>query len=175
MNEVHFYSSKTRGMVMLVISGVFTWILLYFDFYRESYFSLIVLCLGLGLFLFGIIFSLLLLLRRKPLLTVSDKQIIIYSVLRKPKTINFEEVIFFFESDMKYHGIKTSEYICALMKFREEKPGLLDRISAELMPGSQNIKYSIQTDILQVETKTLLELLNSRIRPYNLLNNEIKG
>lgn len=154
---------------MLVVSCIFTFALIYIDFKGESIFMLVILYLGFLLFSFGIVYSMLLLLRRKPLLTVTEKQIIIYNVFRKPKSIDFEEVTLFFMIDMRHHGIKTSEYICIIMKNPKERTNMMDRISSELFPASSNVHYSIQTDVLNVKTKALLELLRSRIRPYCLL------
>ncbi len=106
--------------------------------------------------------------RTEPLLTVTDKQIIVYSILRKPTFIRFDDVALFFISDMRHHGIKTSEYICVIMKKPKENPNVIDKVSSAVFPQLEGIRYSIQTDILNVKAKVLLELLNSKIRPYNL-------
>lgn len=80
MEEHHFYASKIKDLVLLIICCVFTSGLFYIDFEDENLFIVIVLYLGMALFSIGIINSVLLLIRTKPLLTVTDQQIIVYNV-----------------------------------------------------------------------------------------------
>ncbi|WP_336965593.1 STM3941 family protein [Chryseobacterium contaminans] len=168
MKEHHFYSSKIKSLILLIISCVFTFGISYIDFKDENLFIIVMLCLGITLFSFGILYSILLLVRTEPLLTVTDKQIIVYNVLRKPTFIRFDEVALFFIVDMRHYGIKTSSYICVIMKQPKENTNVIDKVSSTVFPHLKGIRYSIQTDMLNVKAKVLLELLNSRIRPYNL-------
>ncbi|OCA78350.1 hypothetical protein BBH99_08665 [Chryseobacterium contaminans] len=168
MKEHHFYSSKIKSLILLIISCVFTFGISYIDFKDENLFIIVMLSLGITLFSFGILYSILLLVRTEPLLTVTDKQIIVYNVLRKPTFIRFDEVALFFIVDMRHYGIKTSSYICVIMKQPKENTNVIDKVSSTVFPHLKGIRYSIQTDILNVKTKVLLDLLNSRIRPYNL-------
>ncbi|MCS4305669.1 STM3941 family protein [Chryseobacterium sp. BIGb0232] len=174
MKERHFYSSKIKSLILLIISCVFTFGLSYTDFKDENIFIIGILSLGIALFSFGILYSILLLVRTEPLLTVTDKQIIVYNVLRKPTFIKFDEVTLFFIVDMRHYGIKTSSYICVIMNQPKKNPNVLDKVSTTVFPQLKGIRYSIQTDILNVKAKVLLELLNSRIRPYSLLDMENK-
>ncbi|REC62379.1 hypothetical protein DRF65_11760 [Chryseobacterium pennae] len=174
MKERHFYSSKIKSLILLIISCVFTFGLSYIDFKDENIFIIGILSLGITLFSFGILYSILLLVRTEPLLTVTDKQIIVYNVLRKPTFIRFDEVILFFIVDMRHCGIKTSSYICVIMNQPKKNPNVLDKVSTTVFPQLKGIRYSIQTDISNVKAKVLLELLNSRIRPYSLLDMENK-
>lgn len=102
MNEVHFYSSKIKSFFLLIISGFFTFSFIYFydDLKYKNLFKVIILYLGFALFLFGVIYSMILLLRRKPLLSVTDTQIIIYDILRKPVTLNFKDISHFMLSPL---------------------------------------------------------------------------
>lgn len=168
MKEHHFYSSKIKSIILLIISSVFTIGLSQINFENESLFVIVILSLGITLFSFGILYSILLLVRTEPLLTVTDKQIIIYNVLRKPTFIRFDDVALFFISDVRHYGIKTSEYIYVIMKKPKENENVIDKVALTVFPHLKGIRYSIQTDILNVKAKVLLELLNSRIRPYNL-------
>lgn len=168
MKEHHFYSSKIKSLILLIISCTFTIVLSYIDFGDKNLLIIVILSLGITLFSFGILYSILLLVRTEPLLTVTDKQIIVYSILRKPTFIRFDDVALFFISDMRHHGIKTSEYIGVIMKKPKENPNVIDKVSSAVFPQLEGIRYSIQTDILNVKAKVLLELLNSKIRPYNL-------
>lgn len=168
MKEQHFYSNKIKSIILLVISSVFTIGLSQLNFGDENLFVIVMLSLGITLFSFGILYSILLLVRSEPLLTVTDKQIIIYNVLRKPTFIRFDDVALFFISDIRHYGIKTSEYIYVIMKKPKENMNIVDKVALTVFPQFKGVRYSIQTDMLNVKAKVLLELLNSRIRPYNL-------
>ncbi|RXM49699.1 MULTISPECIES: STM3941 family protein [unclassified Chryseobacterium] len=168
MKEQHFYSNKIKSIILLVISSVFTIGLSQLNFGDENLFVIVMLSLGITLFSFGILYSILLLVRSEPLLTVTDKQIIIYNVLRKPTFIRFDDVALFFISDTRHYGIKTSEYIYVIMKKPKENMNIVDKVALTVFPQFKGVRYSIQTDMLNVKAKVLLELLNSRIRPYNL-------
>ncbi|PKF74802.1 STM3941 family protein [Chryseobacterium sp. PMSZPI] len=168
MKEHHFYSSKIKSIILLIISSAFTIGLSQLNFGDENLFVMVMLSLGISLFSFGILYSILLLVRTEPLLTVTDKQIIVYNVLRKPTFIRFDDVALFFISDMRHYGIKTSEYIYVIMKKPKENENIIDKVTLTIFPQFKGIRYSIQTDMLNVKAKVLLELLNSRIRPYNL-------
>jgi hypothetical protein len=54
------------------------------------------LLFGFIIFVFGIIISILYLIRKKPLLTVTTNEIIIYNILTKQINVNFEEIKSFF-------------------------------------------------------------------------------
>lgn len=168
MKEHHFYSSKIKSIILLVISSAFTIGLSQLNFGDESLFVIMMLSLGITLFSFGILYSILLLVRSEPLLTVTDKQIIVYNVLRKPTFIRFDDVALFFISDIRHYGIKTSEYIYVIMKKPKENMNIVDKVALTVFPQFKGVRYNIQTDMLNVKAKILLELLNSRIRPYNL-------
>lgn len=168
MKEHHFYSNKIKSLILLVVSSVFTIGLSQLNLGDESLFVIVMLSLGITLFSFGILYSILLLVRTEPLLTVTDKQIIVYNVLRKPTLIRFDDVTLFFISDVRHYGIKTSEYIYVMMKKPKENVNVIDKVALTVFPHFKGVRYSIQTDMLNVKAKVLLELLNSKIRPYNL-------
>lgn len=170
MKEVHFYSGKIKSLIMLIVSSIFTVGLYHIGFKNDSLFLMMILYLAFVLFLFGIVYSLLLLFRTKPLLTVTGQQMIIYNVLRKPTTINFDDVLLFSTSDMKHHGIKTTEFIHIVLKHPKKNSNLLNNISPRLFGNSESREYSFQIDMINVKTKVLLDLLQSKIKPYSLLN-----
>lgn len=115
--------------------------------------------LGFILFLSSLIFSIVLLLRRKPLLTVTDQQIIIYHMLGKSSSIDFEDIDSFYVSDTRNRGIKIAEHILIVLKSPEknDKNGKFPAYSSHM----------IQADILNVKAKFLLELLNTRLETFN--------
>lgn len=172
MKEIHFYSNKIKSLILMILSGIFTIGLWRIDFGKENLLLAVVLYLALGLFAFGFVYAALLLFRTKPLLTVTDRQVIIYNVLRKPTTIGFDNVLLFCTSDIRHFWIKTAEFIHIVLKQPKKNHNILDHISSKLVQNSGSLEYSIQTDMLNVKVKVLLELLQSKIRPYSLLEKE---
>lgn len=170
MKEVHFYSSKIKSLFLMILSGIFTFGLWRIDFGKENLPLAGVLYLALVLFAFGFVYAGLLLFRRKPLLTITDQQLIIYNVLRKPTTIDFDDVLLFCTSDIKHFWIKTAEFIHIVLKHPKKNSSLLNAIFSKMALNSESIQYSIQTDMLNVKVKVLLELLQNKIRPYSLLD-----
>lgn len=161
MKEIHFYSSKIKSLLMFIISSVFCY--LFFHFYKkldnENLFKVIISHLGFILFLFGFFYSIILLLRRKPLLTITNTQIIIHSTLAKTVLINFEDISSFFVSTTRFRGIKTTEYI-----FIVTKSSMKNKDSSKLYTEFSNPKHSIQTDILNIKTNDLLKILNDKLK-----------
>jgi hypothetical protein len=169
MKAVHFYSSKISGVTMLGISLIFTLFFIKYDLGNKNMGTVIMLNLGFVLVLFGGICSLLLLLRRKPLLTITDQQIIIYNLIKKPRVINLEDVSSFYESNQKQRMIKTAEFVHIVMKDSQKNKNSFQKESLKLFPNNE----VIHADILNVKTKTLLELLNNRLISFN--NTEASG
>ncbi|WP_394801807.1 STM3941 family protein [Chryseobacterium daecheongense] len=166
MNEVHFYSSKIKSFFLLIISGFFTFSFIYFydDLKYKNLFKVIILYLGFALFLFGVIYSMILLLRRKPLLSVTDTQIIIYDILRKPVTLNFKDISSFYVVSTHHRGLKTNEQICIITTFQKKKANsFLNRNISKIFPSFSYVQYGIQTSLLNVKTNELLKLLNKRL------------
>ncbi len=146
--EVHFYSNKIKSLILLIISFIFIFAFLNKKLGNAGLGLIIMFYLGFLLSSFGVVYSILLLFRTKPLLTVTDKQIIICNLLRKSTTINFEDISSFYISNTTFRGIKTSESIYINIK---SNPDPFDR--------KENV---ISTDLLNVKTSALLEILNSR-------------
>lgn len=155
MKETHFYSSKIVSFVMFVFSAIFTCGFIFMDIDRYSLFKIIMLKLGFVLFLFGLIYSLILLFRRKPLLTITDRQIIIYNMFRKQTIVDFEDIKSFYISNSAYRGIKTTESICIVLKPDKNKKS---------SKFSFYFHQAIQVDILNVKTKVLLRILNTKLK-----------
>ncbi|WP_394366434.1 STM3941 family protein [Chryseobacterium viscerum] len=148
LKEVHFYSNKIKSLILLVIGCAFIFIFFNKNLGNAGLGTIIMFYLGFLLFSFGAVYSILLLFRTKPLLTITDQNIIIYKLLSKPTTINFEDILSFYISDTTFRGIKVGECICITMKS-----------NLKFFDRTENI---INTDILNVKTNTLLGELNSR-------------
>jgi hypothetical protein len=148
---------------MLGISLIFIFLSVKYDLGNKNMGTVIIFNLGFVFFLFCGICSLLLLLRRKPMLTVTDRQIIIYNFIRKPKVINLEDVSSFYTSTQKHRGIKTIEFVHIAMKALPKNKHSFQKESLKFFPNNE----VIHADILNVKTKTLLELLNSRLASFN--------
>lgn len=174
MEELNFYTNKLTSLLLLFISSIFVFGGIFLgdkmlDF-EEKTFESIILILAFFLFTFGIVLSILLLTRKKPLLTITDKQIIIYSVLTSSKTIEINNVKSFFIVNNYTRGIKTNKQIFIELKKPTENYTkmwfykFLSKISKPLA----NSQYSIQTDFLNIKQQKLLEILNGKIKTsYN--------
>ncbi|WP_367118004.1 STM3941 family protein [uncultured Chryseobacterium sp.] len=94
MNEIHFYSSKIKSIILLILSSAFVYLFIHFyeELLYKSLFRIIIGYLGCILFSFGIVYSMLILFRQKPLLTINNNEIIIYDPLRKKILVPFENV-----------------------------------------------------------------------------------
>lgn len=170
MKEEHFYSNKLTSFLLLLISLIFiiTGILFgkkMIDF-EENLFKSVIFILGFLLFSFGIFLSFLLLKRKKPLLTITNREIIIHNVLYPSKTIQIDNIKSFFIVNTHHRGFKTNRQIFIELKKPKEKYintwfyKFLNKISKPLA----NSQYSIQTDFLNIKQQKLLELLNKKIK-----------
>lgn len=170
MKEENFYSNKLTSFLLLlislifVISGIFLGDKL-IDF-EENIFKSVILVLGFLLFSFGIILSILLLTRKKPLLTITNSQIIVHNVLTSSKTIQIDNIKSFFIVNNYHRGIKTNRQIFIELKKPTERYTktwyykFLNKISKPIA----NSQYSIQTDFLNIKQQKLLELLNKMVK-----------
>jgi hypothetical protein len=134
--------------------------------FDEKPFKSVILILVFLLFTFGIILSILLLTRKKPLLIIKDKQIVIHHVLTSSKTIEIKNIKSFFIVNNYHRGIKTNRQIFIELKKPTENYTnmwfykFLSKISKPLA----NSQYSIQTDFLKIRQENLLEILNGKIK-----------
>ena len=118
--------------------------------------------------LFGIIISVLHLIRTKPLLTVTTNEIIIYNVLAKQININFQEVKSFFVITTSYRGITNNRQICIEMKKPTKKYSdswfynLLLKFDIKIA----NSQYGIQTNFLNTNHIKLLAILNKYLKKH---------
>lgn len=170
MKEEHFYSNKLTSFLLLLISSIFViaGILLgekMIDF-EEKLFKSVIFIFSFLLFSFGIVLSFLLLTRKKPLLTITNSQIIIHNVLTPSKTIQIDNIKSFLIVNTHHRGIKTNRQIFIELKRPTEKYTktwfykFLNKISKPIA----NSQYSIQTDFLNIKQQKLLELLNKKIK-----------
>ncbi|MDQ1163129.1 hypothetical protein QE422_003497 [Chryseobacterium sp. SORGH_AS 447] len=161
MNEIHFFSNKLKSTFLLILSSVFVYLFIHF-YEKVTYNSLFVIMIshfGFLLFSFGIIYSVLLLCRRKPLLTINNVEIIIFDPLIKPTYVPFKNIASFYITSNSYRGIKTSEQINIVMK--------KNKLTAGTFSPFENVKYAIQTNLLNIKTKKLIVILNSYLKNNN--------
>lgn len=166
MNEIHFYSSKIKSIILLIISFVFVYFFIYSyeELTYKSYFIIMMSHFVFIIFSFSIIYSIILFFRRKPLLTINDNEIIIFDPLRNKVLIPLEDIESFFISSSSYRGIKTSHQINIVMK--DEKLSKT-RMSKTIFPQFGNVQYAIQSNLLNVKTKKLIIILNSYLKNSN--------
>ncbi|HLV51374.1 MAG TPA: STM3941 family protein [Flavobacterium sp.] len=169
MRELNFYSNKFTSALLLIISSLFV-IGVFFTRekilnFEENPFKSTMLFLGFLLFVFSIILSLLLLFRKKPLLTITNTQIIIYNVLAKKKVIDISNVESFFIVNNYHRGIATNRQIYIELKVPGVKysSSWIYKFIAKFSKSIANSQYSIQTDFLNIKQKKLLEILNQLI------------
>lgn len=168
MKEENFYSNKLTSFLLLLISLIFVIAGIFLGDklinFEDKLFKSVILILGFLLFLFGIILSLLLLTRKKPLLTITNSQVIIHNVLTSSKIIQIDNIKSFFIVNNHYRGIKTNrqifiELIKPTEKYTETRfYKFLNKINKPIA----NSQYSIPTDFLNIKQQKLLELLNKK-------------
>src|SRR5690606_30667860 len=95
-NQLHFYSNKTKSFFLLIISSTilvcgFLSRKKLMDFYNHPFKSSMGLLVFI-LFIFGVVMAVILLFRKKPLLSLDDNEMIIYNIFRKPIFLNFKEI-----------------------------------------------------------------------------------
>ncbi|WP_363315548.1 STM3941 family protein [uncultured Chryseobacterium sp.] len=165
MNEIHFYSSKSKSTILLILSSVFVYFFIHYyeKITSNSLFVIMISHFGFLLFSFGIIYSILLLCRRKPLLTINNVEIIIFDPLRKPTYVPSKNIASFYITSNSYRGIKTSEQINIVMKNEKLRKNKLIRT---IFPRFENV-YAIQTNLLNIKTKKLIVVLNSYLKNNN--------
>jgi len=168
MNEINFYSSKIKSLILLIIFFAFNYFFIYFyeELKYKSYFIILMSHLVFIFFCFGIIYSMILLFRRRPLLTINDNEIIIFNPLSKKVLVPFEDIASFFISSTYYRGIKTSHQINIVMKDEKQRK---DKIIKTILPRFGNVQYAIQSDLLNIKTKKLIIILNSYLKNNNTI------
>lgn len=168
--DLHFYSNKIKAFFLLLVSSllVFCGIFLYksiFNFELKPFKS-IMLLFGYSIFVFGIIISILYLIRTKPLLTVTTNEIIIYNILTKQININFEEIKSFFVITTSYRGIANNRQICIEMKkpTKKNSDSWFYKLLLKFDIKIANSQYVIQTNCLNINHKKLLAILNEHLK-----------
>jgi hypothetical protein len=170
LKELNFYSNKLTSSLLFIIStitligGVFVRDKIIN--FEDTPFKSTFLILGLIFFTFIIILSLLLLFRRKPLLTITDNQIIIYNVLAKTKLVDISNIESFFIVNNYHGGIGSNRQIFIEMKKPDIKysNSWLYKLLLKFSKPVANSQYSIQTDFLNIKQKKLLKILNNLIK-----------
>jgi hypothetical protein len=170
LKEEHFYSNKLTSFLLLLISSIFviSGILLGDKMinFEEKLFKGVIFIFTFLLFSFGILLSFLLLIRKKPLLTITNNEIIIHNVLAPSKTIQIDNIKSFFIVNTHHRGIKTNKQIFIELNKPTEKYTktwfykFLNKVSKPIA----NSQYSIQTNFLNIKQEKLLKLLNKKIK-----------
>ena len=171
--DLHFYSNKITAFILLLVSSflVFCGIFLYksiFNFEFEPFKS-IMLLFGYSIFVFGIIISILYLIRTKPLLTVTTNEIIIYNILlTKQINVNFEEIKSFFVITTSYRGISNNRQICIELKKQTKKysDSWFYKLLLKFDSKIANSQYVIQTNFLNTNHIKLLAILNKYLKKH---------
>lgn len=168
--DLHFYSSKIKAFFLLIISSFFVFFGLFFyenifNFEAKALRSTFLL-LAFLLFLSGIIISIKLLFRKKPLLTISTNELFIYTIFRKPISLRFDEIKSFYLVTSHHKGIPTNRKIFIELKEPSQrfKNSVYYRITRIFSLRLANSQYGIQADLIKINHNELLEILNDRLQ-----------
>jgi hypothetical protein len=129
-----------------------------------------VILLGVLLFTFGVIYSIVLLFKKAPLLVISEKEIIIWTFLRKEKVIMFKDIESFFLVKTYHRGFVTNKLIFIQLKEPSNKYSnslfyrIINKITSKKVANSE---FSIHTNFLNIKHDELLKLLRNKLRNYN--------
>ena len=170
MKELNFYSNKLTSFLLLIISSILVTGGIFVSEkilnFEDKPFKTTFLIFGFLLFVLGIILSLLLLFRRKPLLTITDNQIIIHNVIAKSKIVEIDNINSFFIVNNYHRGIATNRQIFIELKkpYTKYSNTWLYNLIFKMSKPIANSQYSIQTDFLNIKQKELLEILNKLIK-----------
>lgn len=168
--KIDYFPNIEKASLFLIGSFIFTLgsVLLFKDFlnYNQNIFKGILTFLGIILFALGGIHSVLLLARKKPLITLTDNELIIFNVIRKEKIIKFKDIKSFFFVNTYHKGFVSSRYIFVEMKKPTEKHSNSWYYKIYKMFGVEiaNSEYSIQTTFIDVNHKEFLKILNKKLK-----------
>lgn len=168
--KIDYYPNIEKASLFLIGSVIFTFgsVLVFKDFlnYNQNIFKGILIFLGTILFALGGIHSLFLLVRKKPLITLTENELIIFNVIKKEKIIKFKDIKSFFIVNTYNKGFVSSRHIFIEMKKPTEKYSnswyykLYKKFGVEIA----NSEYSIQTTFIDVNHKELSKILNKKLK-----------
>ena len=168
--DLHFYSNKIKAFFLLLISSllVFSIIFFYNDFFNFELkpFKSTMFLFGFIIFVFGIIISILHLIRTKPLLTVTTNEIIIYNVLTKQINVYFEDIKSFYVVTTHYRGIANNRQIYIEMKkpTKKYRDSWFYKLLLKFDIKIANSQYGIHMYFLNINHKKLLDVLNKQLK-----------
>ncbi|KMQ67010.1 STM3941 family protein, partial [Chryseobacterium koreense] len=170
LKYVNFYSNKQTSFVLLILSSLLVTggfiarnSILNFE---DNMFKSIVMILALMLFAFGVVLSLLLLFRKKPLLTITDERIIIYNIFTKPNIVEINNIKSFFIVNTIQRGITTNRqiYIELIMPTEKFRNSLYYKLINKINKPFANSQHAIQTNFLNIKQKDLLKILEKKLK-----------
>ena len=167
---ISFYSNIEKASLMLIGSSIFTFgcILVFNENinFKLNLFKGIMFFLGIILFGFGVIVSFLLLIRKKPMITLTENELIIFNVIRKEKIVKFKDIKSFFIVNTYHRGFVSSRHIFVEMKKPSEKYSNSWYYNIYKIFGVEmvNSEYSLQTTFIDINHKELLKILNKKLK-----------
>lgn len=169
MKKIEIFPSKIKATILLVINFFFTVsiVFLFNDInLNKGVFDKIITVLGLILFFSGTILSIKLLLRKEPLVVITDEKIFIKQVWQKSIKINFKDVKSFEIISIYNRGFRTNTQIFIEMKepVGKYKNSAQYKFLFWFSPKFANSQYAIQTTFLDINYKELLKILNKKLK-----------
>lgn len=165
-NEINIYSNKQKALFLFLICFAFLFSSIIYSQKIKMFLSNTFAYVFIHLIMIaGLYLSLVLLFRRKPLLTITDTELIIYNPLYKTKKIRLEDVKSFQLFEVRLNFSRSSEILIELNRETEVADEnfyfkILRKISSRLA----NTKYSIKPYFLKVNKNNLLNILNKRLK-----------
>lgn len=179
MKQMEIFSNKQKATLLLVIGLFFSFCGIYFFkiiVFNKNLFSKLMLFLGFLLLVFGVIYSLFLLFRKRPLLIINDDEIRILHPFISQIIIKFSEIQSFGVISTRFRGISTNRQILIELKKPTDKyqKTLYFKTLIKVDDKLAKSQYCIQTSFLNIDYKDLLKMLNQRLKKHHLVTSSIK-
>lgn len=167
--ELHFYSNKLKAFFLLIIS--FATIVCAFVIWEviidfsDNAFKSSILLLVVILSFFGVVMSVVLLFRSKPLLSINNSEIIIYDIFRKPIFLDLKEIKSFALFELRSRYSTNKEILIELKNSsRKTKSSLYYRFLKRFSLKIANTRYSIKIQFIKASSNELIEILNQKLK-----------
>lgn len=167
---INVYLKKSKVLLFLIVSLIFTIISVsLFDkiIENKSAFEKIILLSGMILFGFGVVLSIIYLLRKKPMLTIDDEKITIYKLFGNPNIVYLENIKSVNIWTTYHKSFVSNRQIVFELRNPTDKYKrtlfykLIKEISSQ---KTANTQYGIQTNFLDLKYSEIEKIINEKIK-----------
>lgn len=172
-NTLHFYINRKKEIRDLVVATIFVFVLL---FLRDKLMNFelnpirgSIIAITIVFLFFVIIHSIILLLRNKPSITVTETEIILYKLFGKLIIVKFSDIESFNILTTYHKGIPSSNQIVIELKKPSEKYSRTWFYKFLKLFGSKvaNSQYGMLTNNLDIKSEELFKILKRRLKKHN--------